>query len=361
MTLLARIAQPRSRARRVPRRSTATARATRPRRVDRKRAAGAPLGAARRRADRAQGHPRHARARDHRGLEDPRRLDPAVRRDRRRAAARGRRGHPRQGQLRRVRDGLLDRALRVQDDDEPVGHRARPGRQLGRQRGGGRGRPVRREPRHRHRRLDPPARGVLRRRRAQADLRPRLALGRRSRSRRRSIRSARSRARVARRRARARGDRGPRSARLDVARRAGAAVRRRARRRRRRAAHRPADASTSAASIDADVRAALDRTDRRAARRAARPSSTSRCRTPQLALPAYYIVAPAEASSNLARYDGIRFGKRAEADGPARRSTARRAARASAPRSSAGSCSAPTRCARATTTPTTRRRSRSAR
>jgi aspartyl-tRNA(Asn)/glutamyl-tRNA(Gln) amidotransferase subunit A len=31
------------------------------------------------------------------------------------------------------------------------------------------------------------------------------------------------------------------------------------------------------------------------------------------ALPAYYIVAPAEASSNLARYDGMRFGFRAEA------------------------------------------------
>jgi len=32
----------------------------------------------------------------------------------------------------------------------------------------------------------------------------------------------------------------------------------------------------------------------------------------EYALPVYYLIAPAEASANLARYDGIRFGPRAD-------------------------------------------------
>ena len=34
----------------------------------------------------------------------------------------------------------------------------------------------------------------------------------------------------------------------------------------------------------------------------------------EYALPVYYILAPAEASANLARFDGVRYGPRAKAD-----------------------------------------------
>jgi aspartyl-tRNA(Asn)/glutamyl-tRNA(Gln) amidotransferase subunit A len=63
--------------------------------------------------------------------------------------------------------------------------------------------------------------------------------------------------------------------------------------------------------IDGEVRAALDNTIGVLRDRGAMIVDISLPHT-NLALPAYYIVAPAEASSNLARYDGIRYGKAAQ-------------------------------------------------
>ena len=88
------------------------------------------------------------------------------------------------------------------------------------------------------------------------------------------------------------------------------------------------------------------------------------CPTFAYALPAYYLILPSEASSNLAKFDAMRFGLRVgRRRHPERRGGhgADARGRASVRRSSAGSSSARTRCPAATTTPTTARRRRSAR
>ena len=126
--------------------------------------------------DRGEGRPRHPRTADHLRLEDPRGLDPALRRHRRRAAARGRPADPGQDQHGRVRDGLLDRALRLRPHPQPVGPRPHPGRLRRRLRGRGRRLRGPARHRHRHRRLHPPARCRHRHRRREADLRRRLPL-----------------------------------------------------------------------------------------------------------------------------------------------------------------------------------------
>ena len=104
--------------------------------VDARRAAGEPLRPLAGVPDRGQGRAGHAGAADDVRVADPRGLGAAVRRDGRRAAQGRRPGDPRQDQHGRVRDGLLDRALGLRPDPQPVGPRPDP-RRLRRRLGGG--------------------------------------------------------------------------------------------------------------------------------------------------------------------------------------------------------------------------------
>ena len=112
----------------------------------------------------------------HRRLAHPRGLGAAVRRHPGHPAARRRSADPGQDQHGRVRDGQLDRALRLRRDPQPVGPRPHPRRLRRRLVGGRHGVRGAAGDRHRHRRLDPAARRGHRHGRGEADLRRRLAL-----------------------------------------------------------------------------------------------------------------------------------------------------------------------------------------
>jgi aspartyl-tRNA(Asn)/glutamyl-tRNA(Gln) amidotransferase subunit A len=69
------------------------------------------------------------------------------------------------------------------------------------------------------------------------------------------------------------------------------------------------------AGIEPGVRDAIARTVELCRELGAEVDECSLPRSVEYGLPCYYLIGPAEASSNLARYDGVRFGHRGEGDG----------------------------------------------
>jgi aspartyl-tRNA(Asn)/glutamyl-tRNA(Gln) amidotransferase subunit A len=67
-------------------------------------------------------------------------------------------------------------------------------------------------------------------------------------------------------------------------------------------------------SLDPRIRAACERSAAALTRAGATLREVSLPHT-SLAIPAYYLLAPAEASSNLSRFDGVRYGQRVEGRG----------------------------------------------
>jgi aspartyl-tRNA(Asn)/glutamyl-tRNA(Gln) amidotransferase subunit A len=172
--------------------------------------------------------------------------------------------------------------------------------------------------RHRHRRLDPPARRRDRHGGREADVRRGIALRHG-----RLLLVARPgrplRAHRARRGAAARGDRRARPARLDLDRRPGPAVVEAAKLGAARGSRACASASSSSSpggeGYQAGRRPALPGEPWSCCATLGAEVVEVDCPSFAYALPAYYLIAPSECSSNLARFDAMRYGLRVGDDG----------------------------------------------